>query len=194
MNEMHDLIVTRGVKFSGVERLENVLNTALKLADAQDALRANARNVAENVNLTADGKREEVRKHIGSVTVKHLSNATKLAAKFREDLATWEKRLIPPPAKPADAASAAVRSQIRDRVAAMSAPERMKFLSAPDLPREVFAALLEGPTFLTGVTSDQRAAVLQSYRATYHAEDIAQIAQAQGALERLDARAHDCRQ
>jgi hypothetical protein len=128
------------------------------------------------------------------VTVKHLSNATKLAAKFREDLATWEKRLIPPPAKPADAASAAVRSQIRDRVAAMSAPERMKFLSAPDLPREVFSALLEGPTFLTGVTSDQRAAVLQSYRATYHAEDIAQIAQAQGALERLDARAHDCRQ
>jgi hypothetical protein len=47
MNEMHDLIVTRGVKFSGVERLENVLNTALKLADAQDALRANARNVAK---------------------------------------------------------------------------------------------------------------------------------------------------
>lgn len=64
---------------------------------------------------------------------------------------------------------------------------RMKFLSAPDLPREVFAALLEGPAFLTGVTSDQRAALVQSYRATYHAEDIAQIAQAQEALELLDA-------
>jgi hypothetical protein len=187
MNELHDLIATRGAKFFGVERLDNLIKSMIKVADAQDAFRANYVSVAGDSKLSPDGKRDENRRHLGTVTVKYLANAAKVAASLREDLAGWENRLVPPPPDKDDSASAAVRSQIRERVNAMAAPQRIAFLGQTDLPRDVFAALLEGPAFLSGLDNKQRANVLQNYRSTYHAADVAQIATAHDAVELHDA-------
>jgi hypothetical protein len=121
------------------------------------------------------------------VTVKHLSNAKSLSTKLRDALVEWENRLVPPPAEPTNAAAAAVRSDVRRKIDAMKAPDREVYLAQTDLPRDVFAAVLEGPAFLSGVSDVQRAKVLQSYRATHHASDVAQIAQAREAIDLLDA-------
>ena len=121
------------------------------------------------------------------MTVKHLSNAKSLSTKLRDALVEWENRLVPPPAEPTNAAAAAVRSDVRRKIDAMKAPDREVYLAQTDLPRDVFAAVLEGPAFLSGVSDVQRAKVLQSYRATHHASDVAQIAQAREAIDLLDA-------
>src|SRR5436305_658457 len=99
MTELYDLIATRGSKFYGVERLDNVLRAMISMADAHEAMRSHARSVAANATLTAIGKREAVRKNLADVDVKHLSSATKAVAKLREDMADWENRLVPPRAE-----------------------------------------------------------------------------------------------
>jgi len=187
MSELHDFINQRGARHKEVERSKPVVQMATRLADAQDALRSSARTVANNANLSPDGQRLENRKYISDVTVKYLHNAKSLSASRREDLAGWQARLVPAPVEKTDAASAVLHAQIRDRVNAMPAAKQIAFLGRSDLPRDVFSALLHGPEFLSGLDASARAALLQNYRAIYHADDVAQIAQAKEALDLLDA-------
>jgi hypothetical protein len=159
----------------------------MKVANMLDGVGTVTTQAATNANLSPDGKRDFVRKHIGGVTIKHLANARAISKSRRDDIANWEARLAPPPVDKTDATAVSVRSEIRSVVRGMSAPQRQAFLARPDLPRDVFSALFEGPEFLSGIDSKQRADLQQSYRSTYHAADVAQIAHMREAVELFDA-------
>jgi hypothetical protein len=173
--------LAQNAKFREVPRSADLMQAADKLADMLDGVATAVAKASTDSKLSPVGKLDEVRKHLGQVSIKNLANMRALSKDKHEDLRKWEARLVPA------TIDSEMEKEIRSVVRPMPAPEKAAFLARTDLPREVFAALAHGPEFLSGIDSKQRSALLQSYRATYHKDDDTAIAHQREALGVFDA-------
>jgi hypothetical protein len=187
-NTIRDVLLGRWKpQFDDVPRLKPVraaLNAALK---EHDDVRERVGKIGQNKNLSPLGRLDEVRASILKATAPIIHRSRAVAKSTRDDLATWRTRLLPPKPDPKDAAGAAMRAEMRSYVRGLSLSARTAYFVQNDPDGALIQAVLEAPSFLSGISEELRTRMVDAYVNRTHPKDLAQIAQAEEAIELLDA-------
>jgi len=187
-NTIRDVLLGRWKpQFDDVPRLKPVraaLDSALK---EHEAFRERVGKIDQNKNLSPLGRLDEVRASILKVTAPIIHRNRAVAKSTRDDLATWRARLLPKIPDPKDIAAAILRSEMRTQLRQMSLSARAGLLVSDNIDAALIAAVLEAPTFSTGVSDDIRTRMIDGYVSRTHPSDLAQIAQAEEAIGLLEA-------
>jgi hypothetical protein len=173
--------------FDDVPRLKPIraaLNAALK---AHDDIRERATEVSKNANLSPLGRLDDVRGFISKTTAPAIQRSRRVAKSTRDDLAAWRARLRPKPIDPKDLTSAAMASEMRTYLRSLSKIGAASLLTSQDADPALIQAVLQAPSFLSGINDELRQRVLDNYVNRTHSNDLAQIAQTEEAVELLEA-------
>jgi len=173
--------------YDDVARLKPV-RAALELAlNAHDAVREKHATLAKNPNLSQIDRLDDVRTFISKSTAPVIHRARAAANSMRQDLVKQRARLQPAAPDPNNVSAAVLRSEMRTMVRGLSTSARTALLLSPNPDPTLVQAVLEAPSFSSGVTEEIRARMLQAIIERDHPKELEAIAQAEEALEVLEA-------
>jgi hypothetical protein len=185
-NTIRDVFNSRW-KFADVARLKPI-RAALDVAlNAHDAVREKHTTLAKNQHLSPLGRLDDLRSFVKSATAPAVHRARATASTVRQNLAKHRSRLLPAAPDPSNMTAAVLRSEMRQHLRGLSTAARAALLLSANPDPVLIQAVLEAPSFSSGVEDDIRERMLENYAATKHPNDLAEIAQAEEALELLEA-------
>jgi hypothetical protein len=185
-NNVRDVLLGRW-KFGDVPRMKPIRAALDSALNALDAVQEHAALVTKNQNLSPLGRLDEIRAFISKSTAPAIQRGRTVAMLTRGDLDSWRARLLPKPADPKDTAAAILRSEMRTQLRQMSLGPRVGHVVADNPDPILIQAVLEAPSFSTGITDEIRSRMIENYVVRTHPNDLAQIAQLEEAVELLDA-------
>jgi hypothetical protein len=164
--------------------LDTMFETALSFIPAPKLKRS---ALEKPGTLNARGVAEALRQEVGKY-VPELRRIYCIINERKEALKHERAALAKPKIDPGDAAAAAMRPEIRTYLRGLEPAERMKVLL--DNPDPImFAAALEGPAVLSGLTLETRAHVEQAYVQANHAKTLKAMEDREEALDVVGAAA-----
>jgi len=174
-------------KFADTPRLQPIraaLDVALK---RMDGVREKHTTLAKNAHLSPLGRLDDLRNFVKSATAPSIQRARATASTVRQTWPSTEAGLLPAAPDPSNMTAAVLRSEMRTHLRTLSTAARAALLLSQNPDPVLIQAVLEAPGFSSGVSDDIRARMLENYAATKHPSDLAEIAQAEEALELLEA-------
>jgi hypothetical protein len=151
-----------------------------------DELRAHQAKVAADPNLSPMGRLDSIHKVFAEKTAPELHRARKTVETMRVNVAKRRERLVPPAADKTDPAAISMRAEARAVVRAMNPGQRAKMLMARDADPMLLAAVLEAPSWMTGVQDDVRTYITNAVIEKAHPGALAVIDSANDAIDSLE--------
>jgi hypothetical protein len=151
-----------------------------------DTIELRRAEIGANRSLSAIGQTDALRK-VASAEAATLAKAQRALAAGRASVQQARRALTPTVANRTDAASAALRAEVR---ASLKGMERSKIATICDDPATddlILESLFEGPTILTGIEPAARAQLLEIVVARRHGPAVEALSEQSDALDLLEA-------
>jgi hypothetical protein len=155
----------------------------LESLDTVDAMETARAAIDADKRFTADGAKDEFRRHVLSAAVPVFHRGRRAIQQAQQQLAEKRTKLQPPKPDPADAAGAIARMEIRTWLRGLSQAERDAITEPSSLDPQIRQAIMEAPAQLTNVAGSHRRLILENMLRETHGELLDEIDELQQAIE-----------
>jgi hypothetical protein len=187
-NSIRDMVMSRWKpSFDDVPRLKSVRAALDAALNAQDAVRDRHATLAKNQHLSPIGRLDDVRSFVAKSTAPAIHGARAAAKSMRDDLIKQKASLQPAAPDPSNVSAAVLRSEMRTMLRGLSTSARTALLVSQNPDPTLVQAVLEAPSFSSGISDDVRARLLEFIVNRDHPKELEAIAQAEEAVEVLEA-------
>lgn len=170
--------------FDGVPRLAPVKAALDRILDAHDSMREKHAAIGKDSKLSAEGRKDAVRKHLAEATGRDLYRAGKAVEAMRAKLDKERAALV---TLAPDKDGGAMREEMRTVLRGLDIGRRAAMLMAPNADANLLRAAIEAPDFLSGIDANIRAAVADRIVEMAHPGALAELERDAAAVEVLEA-------
>ena len=178
--------ITSRWRYDDIPYLAPVKVAIDRTLDVYDAVRTEHGRVATDTMLSGLGRQDAIRKHVGEKLAPELRRTAACLKAAQAKIEAWRAKVQTPPAiDKTDAASASLRSELRQMIRGMREGARVTTLLDPNADPVLLTAVLEAPSIATGVQEPIRQQIVAAMAERNHPGVLARIERANEALQLL---------